>query len=254
MEDITFLSENGSEMINGSSLEKLKNIKPFTYDAVITDPPFKISKKDVEITKKKNRFLTTKAKIKQDFGNWDHFETEQEYYKFTHEWIRLVSRTLKRTSNFISFTSIERVTMFKMILTDLGFTFKDVLIWQKPNPAPNVMKLGLVSSYEALVWATVCKKQEYFFNKKYKQHPNVISHNVFKGKTRFHVCEKPIGLIETLLDIFTDQGHKVLDCFAGSGVVGDACRKTGRKFTLIEEDPNYYSQILNRLKQQTLWG
>lgn len=59
--------------------------------------------------------------------------------------------------------------------------------------------------------------------------------------------EKPVGLVEMLLDYLTFEHELVLDQFAGSGVVGEACLNKGRSSILIEKDPEKVQNIRKRL-------
>ena len=58
----------------------------------------------------------------------------------------------------------------------------------------------------------------------------------YKGK---HPCEKPLAMMEHIIRASTKPGAFVLDCFAGSGVTGQACRNLGRDFIGIERDAEY---------------
>jgi site-specific DNA-methyltransferase (adenine-specific) len=58
----------------------------------------------------------------------------------------------------------------------------------------------------------------------------------YKGK---HPCEKPLAMMEHIIRASTRPGAVVLDCFAGSGVTGQACRNLGREFIGIEREAEY---------------
>ena len=49
------------------------------------------------------------------------------------------------------------------------------------------------------------------------------------------------------MDFFTFPDETVLDQFAGSGVVGEACLKKKRKSILIEKDKKHIDTIIERL-------
>lgn len=49
-----------------------------------------------------------------------------------------------------------------------------------------------------------------------------------------HPTEKPLGILEPLVRYSTDPGDIVLDVFAGSGAVLDACRQNGRRADYAE--------------------
>jgi len=72
-----------------------------------------------------------------------------------------------------------------------------------------------------------------------------------------HPTVKPIKLMEYLCTLTkTPTGGIVLDCFAGSGTTGIACKLTDRPFILIEKEPDYCKIAKARIKavrkQQTL--
>lgn len=70
---------------------------------------------------------------------------------------------------------------------------------------------------------------------------------IFKGK--LHPTEKAARVVEIPIEVSTKPGDWVLDPFAGSGTVAVACRKLGRRFVLIEQDPEHYATILERLSK-----
>ncbi|HMN63161.1 MAG TPA: DNA methyltransferase [Anaerolinea sp.] len=49
--------------------------------------------------------------------------------------------------------------------------------------------------------------------------------------------QKPLGVINRILVASSNQGDLVLDFFAGSGTVGEACLKLGRRFLLADNNP-----------------
>jgi site-specific DNA-methyltransferase (adenine-specific) len=64
-----------------------------------------------------------------------------------------------------------------------------------------------------------------------------------------HPTVKPLALIEYLVKLITPPGGRVLDCFAGSGITGEACMKLGFDCTLIEKDEGYARDIRHRIKR-----
>jgi DNA modification methylase len=69
---------------------------------------------------------------------------------------------------------------------------------------------------------------------------------IFRGK--IHPTQKPERVCEIPIEIHTEKDEWVLDPFSGSGTTGRAARKLGRKFVLIERDPDIYRTCLNSLK------
>lgn len=66
--------------------------------------------------------------------------------------------------------------------------------------------------------------------------------------------EKPVALFEQLLEYVTLEGEVVLDQFAGSGVVGEACIKKGRKCILVEKSKELAKKIADRLGASAILG
>jgi site-specific DNA-methyltransferase (adenine-specific) len=64
-------------------------------------------------------------------------------------------------------------------------------------------------------------------------------------RNEIHVTPKPVALLENIIRHTTDEGDLVLDCFAGSGSIGVACKNTGRDCFMIENDERYVNFIKN---------
>ena len=64
-------------------------------------------------------------------------------------------------------------------------------------------------------------------------------------RNEIHITPKPVALLENIIRHTTDEGDLVLDCFAGSGSIGVACKNTGRDCFMIEKDERYVNFIEN---------
>jgi site-specific DNA-methyltransferase (adenine-specific) len=62
-----------------------------------------------------------------------------------------------------------------------------------------------------------------------------------------HPTVKPISLMRYLCRLITPPNGIVLDPFAGSGTTGQAAILEGFNVIMIEKDPEYYQDILNRM-------
>jgi DNA modification methylase len=62
-----------------------------------------------------------------------------------------------------------------------------------------------------------------------------------------HPTQKPLPLIEFLINTYSNEGDTVLDNCMGSGTTGVACKKTGRHFIGIEKDPKYFEIAVSRV-------
>ena len=63
-----------------------------------------------------------------------------------------------------------------------------------------------------------------------------------------HPCEKPVRMLRDILVTATRPGAMVLDCFAGSGSLGESVLKEDRRAVLIERDPKYAATARERVE------
>jgi site-specific DNA-methyltransferase (adenine-specific) len=69
------------------------------------------------------------------------------------------------------------------------------------------------------------------------------------GTRKNHPTEKPLNVMEWLVELTTNEGDIVLDPFMGSGTTGVACVNTGRNFIGIEIDKGYYEIAERRIAE-----
>ena len=87
-----------------------------------------------------------------------------------------------------------------------------------------------------------------------ENHNNVWDFKRDKGEN-YHFCQKPIDILERLIQVHSKKGATVLDCFMGSGSTGVACLQTNRNFIGIELEEKYYNIAKKRCSnyQSKLW-
>ena len=66
---------------------------------------------------------------------------------------------------------------------------------------------------------------------------------------KIHPTQKPVKLLETLIEIFTDPGDVVIDPVAGSGSTLVAAENLGRKSYGFEIKKNFYRDAQKWIKQ-----
>lgn len=72
-----------------------------------------------------------------------------------------------------------------------------------------------------------------------KPHPSIAVHQT----------EKPVALLEWLIQTYTNEGETILDNCMGSGSTGVACVKTNRNFIGIELNEEYFKIAEKRIKE-----
>jgi len=63
-----------------------------------------------------------------------------------------------------------------------------------------------------------------------------------------HPAPFPLKLAQDHILSWSNEGDTVLDCFAGSGTTGEAAINLGRKFILIEKNPDYEWMMRDRTR------
>ncbi|MGH1343832.1 MAG: DNA-methyltransferase [Nannocystales bacterium] len=78
--------------------------------------------------------------------------------------------------------------------------------------------------------------------------PAFWSYPARDGTKRIHQTQKPIPLLERMIEQFTDPGDLILDPFAGSASSGVAAIRTGRRWLGWELDPDMFGPARRRLE------
>lgn len=78
-----------------------------------------------------------------------------------------------------------------------------------------------------------------------KSKSNVLEYP--KDRDHYHPTQKPVALLEDLIQTFSNPGDNVLDFTMGSGSTGVACVNTGRDFIGIELDEGYFGIAQKRI-------
>jgi len=99
-------------------LDGLKKLPDNSIDLIVTDPPYAISQKDKKFSRKSlsSKSWKRNTDIKLDFGVWDNFETEDEFFKFTEEWFKECVRVLKQKGWIYIFFDKQKTGYFDLIL------------------------------------------------------------------------------------------------------------------------------------------
>ncbi len=234
--NIKNISGEDFQIILGDSYKLSKIFENNKFDAIITDPPYNISKK--------NNFSTMRHKRKGiDFGEWD-----KNFDLFS--WIELYNDKLKPGGSYIIFCSYIYISHIIDKLNSLGVVVKDVLKWIKSNPMPRNVDRRYVSDSEFAIWA-VKPKAKWTFNRD-KSKPYLRAEfktSVVSGKEKNgHPTQKSLKLMTEIIKIHTNIGDFVFDPFMGSGTTGAAAINSGRKFIGIEKEKIFFDLSLKRLK------
>lgn len=222
----------------GDCLEVMDDLINFEveFDAVITDPPYNISRK--------NNFKTM-GRAGIDFGEWD------KDFDLT-SWISYCEPLLKKGGNIVIFNDWKNMSYIVNALEINGFDIKDLIRWKKTNPMPRNRDRRFITDYEVAVWA-VKKGGKWTFNRLSDtyERPEIVSKITSKSEKIFggHPTQKPIEVMEWVINRLSNVGDLIFDPFMGSGTTGVACLKTNRKFVGVDNDEKSFNMSCERLKR-----
>ena len=218
------------DLRQGDCLEVMKSIPTGSVDLVLTDPPYNIARD--------NNFQSM-GRAGIDFGEWDK---GADLFSYIDE----VYRVLDKNGSFIVFNDWKNLGDISRYAENLGFVTKDMLRLEKTNPMPRNRDRRYITDYECAIWFTM-PKAKWVFNRQHDkyQRPKFV-HSIDKG---LHPTQKSLGLMTDLINIHSNEGDVVLDCFLGSGSTGVAALNTNRKFIGIELDKDYFKIAEERINQ-----
>lgn len=223
------------KLYNGDCNDIFKEIENDSISALITDPPYNISRD--------NNFKTM-GRAGIDFGEWD------KDFDLT-SWINQASIKIKKGGNIVIFNDWKNMSYITKSLEENGFEVKDLIRWKKTNAMPRNRDRRFITDYEVAVWA-VKKGGKWTFNRLSETYeiPEVIGGLTPKSEklNGGHPTQKPIYVMEWLIKRLSDEGDVILDPFMGSGSTGVACINTNRKFIGIELDENYFNIAQERIE------
>lgn len=149
-------------------------------------------------------------------------------------------RILKNNSSIYCFCSWHNVDIFKKEF-EKYFNLKNILIWEKNNTGMGDLKGSYAPKYEMILFGN--KGQRELENFRYS---DIIKCN--KTNNLLHPTQKPVALIEKLINNSSKKNDIVLDAFGGSGTTAVACYNTHRKYIVIEKNKEYYKTSVERLE------
>lgn len=223
-----------TDLFNGDCVDNLKKIEDNSIDLVVTDPPYKIiqggcsniKRKDEAggIFNKRNTFTKNESKSGKLFKHND--------IKFS-EWLYEVFRVLKNNTHCYIMVNDRNLQELLNEAEKVGFKLQNILIWDKGNHTPNRYYL---KCFEFIV----------MFRKGNSKNINNMGtktilrvDNIKKG-TKSHPTEKPVELINILINNSSKVGDTVLDPFMGTGSSAVSSLICDRNFIGIELDNEYF--------------
>ena len=199
-----------------------------------------------------------------DKGNWDKTTMTPELkIKYSRKWLQLCRRVLKDNGTIWISGTFHNIYSIGVALELEGYSIINNIVWQKPNPAPNLACRCFTQSTETILWArkqiTPKKKGKHLFNyllmkelnngKQMKDVWCITSPKKAEKTEGKHPTQKPEELLERIILASTKEGDVILDPFNGSGTTGIVANKLNRKYIGIELEKEYCDLTIKRFNK-----
>jgi site-specific DNA-methyltransferase (adenine-specific) len=259
-------------LLHGDSLALMEQFEPQTFDMIFADPPYFLS----------NGGTTCKGgkRVSVAKGKWDESRGVEEDHKFTTAWLAACQRLLKPTGTLWVSGTQHVIFNVGFAMQKLGYKLLNTVTWFKPNASPNLACRYFTHSTELLIWASPKSggKLQHTFNyarmkaenggKQMRDAwvlpPSGDAELTSDGEGRLwtltvprggeekafgsHPTQKPVALLERILEASCPPDALVLDPFNGSGTSGVAALKLGHRYVGIDMDEKYLALSHKRLQ------
>ncbi|MBV6777394.1 DNA-methyltransferase [Xanthomonas euvesicatoria] len=215
----------------------------------------------------------------------------REYYEWCMTWAPVWLEALKPGGSAIIFAGRRFAHRCISALEDSGFSFKDMLAWERRRAPHRAQRLSAVydrrkdtfaaskwdgwrlgnlqPTFEPVLWFqkpyrtggtiadNVLQHEVGAYNQAAFERYNGTAENILaKAQTTepmgFHPTQKPTRVLESLIDLTTLPGHLVVDPFCGSGSTLVAAKNLGRHYLGFDRDAGYIETTKRRLSDRIL--
>jgi site-specific DNA-methyltransferase (adenine-specific) len=217
------------ELFTQDAVGWLRTLPGESVDLVITDPAYESLEKHRAVG------TTTRLKHSKSSSNdWFNIFPNARFGELFAE----TYRVLKKNSHFYLLCDAETMFVAKPVAEEAGFKFWKPLVWDKRT-------IGMGYHYRA-------RYEFILFFEKGKRRlndlgiPDVISVPRVRGG---YPAEKPPEVAEVLIRQSSEAGEVVADPFMGSGSVGVAAGRLGRRFLGNDLSPDAVKFAAQRLRE-----
>lgn len=250
----------------GDSEEVLQDLPAGSVDLIFTSPPYYNARPEYTDYLTYEEYL---LKLRKVIHNAHRVLAEGRFFV-----INISPVLIRRASRSEASQRIAVPFDIHRLMIEEGYDFIDDIIWEKPEGAgwatgrgrrfaadrqPLQYKPVPVTEY-ILVYR---KRTDKLIDWNIRAHPNQEAveasrvgedyerTNIWRIQPAYdkrHPAIFPLELVEKVITYYSFKGDVVLDPFAGIGTVGRGAAKLGRRFVLIEQNPDYVQVIREEAK------
>ncbi len=243
--------DDSSALFLSDVFDALEKMASECIDMIFADPPYFLSNDGISCSGGKA--------VSVNKGDWDKISSFEEKHAFNRKWIHECRRVLKPNGSIWISGTLHNIYSVGMALEQEGFKIINNITWQKTNPPPNLACRCFTHSTETIIWAQKNdKKSRHYFNYELmkelnggKQMKDVWTGMLTPHREKIlgkHPTQKPVYLLERIIQASTKEKDIVLDPFCGSSTTGVACKKLGRCYIGIDNCEEYLQLSKKRLQ------
>jgi site-specific DNA-methyltransferase (adenine-specific) len=224
-----FVSVPAFDLSCRDAVEWLQALPSETVDLLITDPAYE--------SLEKHRAIGTTTRLKHSKSSSNDWFSVFPNARFG-ELFAEIFRVLRRDSHFYLLCDAETMFVAKPEAERAGFRFWKPLVWDKKS-------IGMGYHYRA-------RYEFILFFEKGKRRLNDLGVADVIAVPRIHrgyPAEKPVAVSEILINQSSQPGEVVADPFMGSGSVGVAALRLGRRFLGNDLNPDAVRLSGSRLQE-----
>lgn len=210
-------------------LEGMKQIEDKSIDLIVTDPPYGISYQSAwRIESKRFDRLVNDDKVDGRFM--------PDCY-----------RVLKEDTAMYMFTRWDIYQKWVTLAQNAGFKEKNVLVWDRVIHGMGDLDSSYAPRYDISLYLVKGSPQI-----RGKRLADILRFQRINPEKLLHPTQKPIRLVQTLIEKSSDKGDVVFDPFIGSGTTALASKQSKRNYLGFEICREYFDIANKRLAQETL--
>lgn len=239
-------------LLHGDTFSLLKRLPKESIDLIFADPPYFLS----------NNGITCQAgrMVSVNKGKWDKGLNTEEKHAFNRHWIKECHRILRSNGTIWISGTYHNIYSVGLALEQEGFKILNNIIWEKTNPPPNLACRCFTHSTETILWAKKAGQgihhlfnyQEMKIANGGKQMKDVWRGALTKKSEKLegrHPTQKPLYLLERIIEASSLPGYLILDPFCGSYTTGVAAKALNRWYIGIDNSIEYLELSKRRLSK-----
>lgn len=136
----------------------------------------------------------------------------------------------------VTFCQVEAAMKWQESLVGAGMARRRIGVWVKPDGQPQLSGDRPGMGFESIVFSHAAGRSRWNGGGR----SSVFTCNKFipGDGANVHPTQKPLPLLVELVELFTDPGEIILDPFMGSGSLGIACVRLGRRYIGMDNGKN----------------